>query len=383
MSSPLLADTGQPFTVGKAALLLTEYAPVTVINTSTSTVYVAGTSSVGPSNGVPVEAGTALPWKTSGQLWAVLDPAATDSSATVVLTGATDTWSPSPATIAAEVASSALATAIANAIAASTLAAETAAQIQASTLATDTAVSTAQQLLAGGVPNVLTTTDLGTITVPASGAVDIDVSGYASVTIAPTDSPGISVGYSLTYALYAVGHAAIVDSGELSNASNGGSNNVPKPLTVNVTGTILRLQTTDAYAHTVRLIGSNRAIPAPRPQAYGFSTTGKTWEASVTGTGNITLSPGDTLQNPQGPCFAIFYIASSSTTKGQFKVQTRNAAALNTYEVSDTSETGWHVIGTNQTLTKMIALPACDYDLIFTCTTAGGGTARLKVIPAY
>ena len=85
------------------AVMLTEYAPVTVINIGTSRVWLAADSGVGPSNGVPLDAGTSIPWTANGQLWAVLDSGAS-GSVTLVLTNAASDWTPSPATIAEQVA---------------------------------------------------------------------------------------------------------------------------------------------------------------------------------------------------------------------------------------------------------------------------------------
>jgi hypothetical protein len=100
-----LAAGGRSIIVGPAAVLLTEYAPTTVINTSlTSRVWLASSSSVGPGTAVPLEPGTAYDWLTGGQLWAILDPAAPDPNATVIITGSGTAWTPSPVAIGAAVA---------------------------------------------------------------------------------------------------------------------------------------------------------------------------------------------------------------------------------------------------------------------------------------
>lgn len=109
MTGPLV--DGRPFTVGVDALLLTEYAagpdaPLSVINISDVRIWVGTTSSVGPQAGTPIDPNTSLAWTTPGQLWAVVDPAATDS-AKVVLTSSTSAWTPSPASIGLQVAEAA------------------------------------------------------------------------------------------------------------------------------------------------------------------------------------------------------------------------------------------------------------------------------------
>ena len=99
-----MAGGGQPKTVTQQATLLTQYGPVTIINISSDLIWVADSTSVGPGFGVPVEPGTSLKWESAGVVYAVLDTAATDTTAAVVLTNATDLWTPSPAAIGAEVA---------------------------------------------------------------------------------------------------------------------------------------------------------------------------------------------------------------------------------------------------------------------------------------
>ncbi len=107
------AGGGFPSVVGKVPALLTEYAPVQVINTSTTdTMWLASSSSVSPATGVPLQPSTALTWTTPGALYAVLDPAAPDSTATVIMTGAVDDWSPSPVAIGAAIATQLLASGV-------------------------------------------------------------------------------------------------------------------------------------------------------------------------------------------------------------------------------------------------------------------------------
>jgi hypothetical protein len=155
LTAPVQAGGGLQVTVTKQGTLLTEYAPVTVINIGSDRLWLAANSSVAPGNGVPLDAGTSYDWATPGILYAAIDPAATDTTAQVVLTGSGGSWSPSPVAIGV---------AVATQIAASGLAAATGVQVAdqlvLSGLAAATGVQVAQQLLAGGLPVVAKTSTL-------------------------------------------------------------------------------------------------------------------------------------------------------------------------------------------------------------------------------
>ena len=112
MTGPVLADGGRAFSVGQQPVQLTEFAPVTVINTSTvSRVWLSSSSNVSTGTGVPLEPGTSYDWSTAGQLWAILDPAAT-SNAQIIITGSGGDWSPSPVAVGTSVALALLASGV-------------------------------------------------------------------------------------------------------------------------------------------------------------------------------------------------------------------------------------------------------------------------------
>lgn len=149
MSGPVspasVAAGGQTFTIGPAAVLLTETAPIMVINTSSAArVWLGATSSVGPGSGVPLDPGTSYTWATTGTLWAILDPAATAPTASLIVTGSGTGWSPSPVAVAA---------------------------------------ATATALLTTGVPIVNTSTTLYASAANPQSTLGFDVSAYNQVTI--------------------------------------------------------------------------------------------------------------------------------------------------------------------------------------------------------
>lgn len=111
MSAPatsIAQDSLRGTAVKSGAVLLTEYmpaGPALVINTGTDRVWLGTGSQVNPSNGIPLEAGAFVGWNRAGELWLLLDPAATSSSALVLATSAIELWEQSPATVGAAVAS--------------------------------------------------------------------------------------------------------------------------------------------------------------------------------------------------------------------------------------------------------------------------------------
>jgi hypothetical protein len=260
--------------VGGQAQLLTEFAggtpPLLIINTGTDLAWVSGDSSVGPASGVPLEPGTALPWTTPGIVYAVADAAAA-APIPLYITSAASAWTPSPATIAAE-------------------------------------VSTA--LLAAGVPNVFLSAsllDADLSNLPAN-TLPLDVHKYASLQIALTVG-GIVTTLTAQYVFYAdAAGTEVIESGTLS--CNSGSAGDAPSWTIPVSGPFFSLVPTGGVGAkhiNARVIGTNR--PSPKRLGSDFlnpmqALTGHVLNAAPAGTvvnlTAITLTPATNCSGANG-----------------------------------------------------------------------------------
>lgn len=238
MTRPVLTDGGQLCTVTSRAGLLTENAPVTVINQSaTSRIYVAASSSVSSVTGVPVEAGTSYDWETTGPLYAILDPGAPDTTAAVVLTNAGGLWSPSPVAIGAAVAT---------------------------------------ELLETGVPIKLVITDLGSYTVGAGAQLQlpVDLSDYATIHATITFAVPSPIPPGPTYQFQVQnGAGATFNVTETDTLQCNGAGVIPGVL-IPVLGTHISFgNVLSTSAFTVQLFGYNRAV-VDKPTSNGNQSSG-------------------------------------------------------------------------------------------------------------
>lgn len=221
--SPLLPNDARVVTLPLHSdpAMLTEYAPgaaaVTIVNTGGDRVWIAGTSSVGPASGVPLDGGASLPWRAPGQVWAVLDAAA-KNPVTLYVTSAIGSWTPSPVAVAS---------------------------------------ATAAQLLATGVPTVLTGQILyGPHTpIPSGTTQTIDVSTYGSlnVTVAPGGSPDTLA--CCSYQFTDTTGAVVLDHNTLSTTGTTQQVNYRLP----VSGPRLQIAGTNS-SPLVTIYGSNRTL---------------------------------------------------------------------------------------------------------------------------
>lgn len=268
MTDPILAGGGRTITVTHAPVMLTEYAPVTVINAATTArVWLAASSSVSPGSGVPLDAGTSYDWATAGQLWAVLDPAATDASVSLVITGSGGDWTPSPVTIGAAVAA---------------------------------------ELATQGVPSKLLTTLIGSYDVPNGGATPfIDVSEYESLYITAewTGAAANQLGYTFN-----TGTITSPSTETYSGVLFSGNAGIGQA--VNVLGPLLQIINDFAPDVTVTIWGTNRAAGRPPVPPWGAKWVGS---AAATGTDVLTLSGGVPTVGP-AQCFLYAYPLPSTGT---------------------------------------------------------------------
>lgn len=275
MSSPY-NDTGRPatLTLGGGPVLLTPGAggdpPLVIVNTSKDRAWIAGDSTVSSNNGVPLDPGTSLPWTGTGEVWGVADDAAT-APIVVYITSAVSGWTPSPAAIASQVAA---------------------------------------ELLATGIPNVLTETVVADqVSIPAGNSQDFDVSGYASVVVNVSDTAS----YEFIVNAPLAGEV-LLDQDAFSLGITGGT-----PIRLAVVGPILRVFNHAAFGLDCTIVGSNR----PAFERYDARSNIQQVQTYATNVGNV-LAGGKagmaltTSQSPnlQGLCYADIRIWSS-TIAGQ------------------------------------------------------------------
>lgn len=198
MTAPGIAQDEINGTATSTATMLTEYmpdGPAVVINLGTDRVRLGTGSQVSPTSGIPLEPGAFVTWSTPGQLWMVLDSAATSTSAAVMATSRLTSWEASPAAIGDQVA----------------------AYMVASGLAAQIGLQVAEQANTLGIPGTFHGSKLwsGTVTPGATSfEVPVDLSGAAGITLnlntVPTgqrvtfawcDGPGGSVFSSRNYQL--------------------------------------------------------------------------------------------------------------------------------------------------------------------------------------
>lgn len=185
-------------TRGDTPQMVTEYLPadpVLIINTGSDRVYLGSSSNLVPNTAVPCEAGASVTWRQPGQLWAQLDPAATSSTATVVLSECIASWEQSPVAVAIQVAQQIQASQLASLIG------------QAVPQAGAIGTQVAQQANSLGIPPtfagalLLNQAPMGTVGQPVITAYTVpqDLSQYAGLTV---QISGLVSQQLLTFAWY-------------------------------------------------------------------------------------------------------------------------------------------------------------------------------------
>jgi len=315
-------------TVTSTAKLVTEYmpaAPATVINTGTDRVWIGSGSEVSPSNGVPVEAGAYVVWNRAGVLYAVLDPAATSSSAEIYASTALSAWQPSPAAIAAE-------------------------------------------LLANGVPNVLTETQIYDQVIPRNTSpAAIDVSGYASlqITVTPQNTPQ----NEMIYYWSSDGSTQLVGD-FLSNTFQ------ELPVRAQWLQLVNQSTTTDVL---VTIVGSNRSLASGHDQAGSFTNSPIQFSLPSTTMTAAVFYPVPIVHSnfnfpmPTGRCYLVANLTSATAARGILNLQyTAPDGTTQNMPLIDTAE--MHLDWTNGALfgSKEVILPMnTNWQLSFQCRVAG------------
>jgi hypothetical protein len=333
VSAPATGGRTVTLKLGAGPVMLTEYAaggdaPVYVINADVAAAraYLGADSSVSPSNGVPLDPGTALPWSSADQLWAVADSAAT-APITLTVTTAIADWTPSPAAIAAQVAA---------------------------------------RLLAQGIPNVLVETVIAdNELVPIAGK-KYAIGGYASLAISWDNNCGAFWRQNATNTATGV----VVDSDTIAGMPDGFS---PTQFRLEVVADQLEVIPTVNNAGHITIIGSNR--PARRRADYRFATAAPdewTTTGVAVGANLLNQSGGACIQ---GQAFASFRLPGGTAVRGYFYVQTPGSShiqiLMTTAEMVAASEAG--MFGT-----KLVALPA-NYFVVFQATTGGALSSAIFV----
>jgi hypothetical protein len=338
-------DTGgRAFTLapGGRPVMLTQYAagadsPLLLINLDVAAgrAYIGADSTVSPNNGVPLDPGTAMPWTTAGQVWAVADPDAT-GPLTLVVTAAISDWTPSPAAIAAEVAA---------------------------------------ELLLNGIPNVLTETIIAqNDIILVSSTKTYDISGAASLGVV-INRLGGAITQLRGDQLDSGGD--VVDTEMIPVQVSGGGKSWMRWA---ATGSQLQITNPDpTWQMAVWIIGSNRP-PLQRLDVRRDVSNGDMWSIANTNmvAGNIyPLAQDDADVKLLGKAFAVFSLAD--TAHGRFELVILGGA---TVVLCDTAEMFVSSSG-SRFLMRDIALPATDYSVQFRCFAVGGIAApAARFIPA-
>lgn len=271
---------GHAVQVGTVPILLTDAAPITVINPSTTArIWLSGSANAITATGVPVDPGTAYQWQTSGALWAQADPAAA-GPVTVIITGSGSEWTPSPVTIGAAVAA---------------------------------------ELATQGVPSKLLITKIGTWTVSGTQfTIPADLTAYSSVYLVIIDSNGT---HPLQYQWY-------------NGPDNVGPTNglYPDPTSnmeaiLAVLGPTLQLYPYPGESWTVTAYGYNRQLPSMQP-AWGAVWTGT---ATPTQTAvALNLTSGTIPSTGMCSCYLQAYPLPSGLNRAQVQVtNTRGSSTPN------------------------------------------------------
>lgn len=341
MTIPAAGGRSITLVPGDRPVMITEYArgsddPVLIINLDVSAgrIYLGADSTLSAANGVPVDPGTAAPWSQPGQLWAIADPAAT-SNITAVITSAIDDWTPSPAAIAAQVAA---------------------------------------QLLAQGVPNVLTETIIDDGTAIAAGGFRVyDVTGYASLSLLIAGLGGYG-GLGVTFTFF----------DPFNNEMLTGAVPFQVPARLAVVGPSLQLINEAGVRINPFVIGSNRPAAGATPlDLRNVNQLTDQWSITTPVAGVQDMTRFVAGPHVQGLVYAQCTIPNN-IVKGRFELKMlggSNYGNPSNIVVLDTGQMPLDSAG-SQSGGLLMAVPAGVYLGQFNCSTPGGGTSRMRLTQA-
>lgn len=342
MTAPTGGGRPTTLTPGAGPVLLTEYAPrggdaggLLVINTSlTDRAWLASDSNAGPSTGVPLDPGTAIPWTTGGQLWAVADPAA-GAPILLIATAAIDEWTPSPAAIAALVAG---------------------------------------ELLAGGVPLVLVEDVItaGDVLPAFPGTKTYNVSRYAALELFLVGTGNTPVIVDALWRPHGT-NALVAEETLWSGTQHTGL----MFARLAVIAGDLQLINRSAFTTTVVMSGTNRP-PLKRIDVQFRASTG--YRAAISGAlvanTDTVLVPDDTGVYLSGPAMATFKVTGTAT--GRFDLVNNDNGR--TMTLCDTGEMITNAAG-NKYLVRELILPEAGWSWSFHAQTAqAAGTCSVDII---
>jgi hypothetical protein len=325
---------GQSFTLPTSgeAVLLTETAVqgggLQVINTSVGDLaYLGNSSGVSPTSGVPLEAGTALPWIAGGEVWAAAAPGSTNPI-TVVITSAIAGWEPSPAAVASAVAAA---------------------------------------LLEQGIPNVLVEDIVvSNLSVPVGATTaNFPVAGYASLVVFPSALVARVVATQLDTA------GNQVDIELVSSARHA--------TRIAVTGATVNFQNLGATPVTLWVVGSNRPALA-RVDSRAKALNGDVWSAptaAYTANQVVALVQTDPDVELQGQCYLEYHVNSTgATVEGTLFLNKNDGGS---YRLALASEL---VLATaNQLCVRTMVAITPGYNLQWVCTVAGTASIVATLVP--
>ena len=354
MTSPTaLLASGAPVTVGASAVLLTEYAPITIINTSvTNVVWLSDSSAVSPNNGVPLQPGTSFDWQATGSLYAVRDPAAT-GNVTVVLTNAVHDWQPNPVAIAA---------------------------------------ATAAQLASTGVPTKQTTQDLGNYSIGASGSsyLTVDFSQWQTVFLYITWAGSNALPVQYQWQIPDAG-GTYYNVGQMDQLGVNDSNYVPG-VNLPVQGNRLNLTNPNTFTGQIHIWGMTRTM-WKSAQGNGFQSSPLASFVTVpalSAAGNYALTFNNAGNQAghifQGPAFLSIQVGGGFPTDYAIRLQLQNQPNAAGYLCDSSQFHTWPAGSGFRDFQGMVAFPAGAFDLYFTCQQAVGASAAtcaVFAVPAY
>lgn len=328
--------------------------PFRVINEGPVRVWLAEDGNVSPSYGVPLEAFTAIPWATPGEVWAVIDPgnaANAPAGVSVITTQAISDWTPSPVAIA---------------------------------------VQTALEFLQTGVTQTFQNSVLWTGSLaPGASTPAIGIKPYSQLLIHMGPNGGGANG--LPSAITAAALTQNDDAGNMvdqeyitaadKDAFGTGFNNISRISVVGSTATLKNQDSTDTL-QTITIIGTNRPalVRSDSRQNAGLiqplqgNTTAFTVGQTVAMYDSMTSGRQQRLQ---GLAYAWFLF--DATLTGYYSLTDYQGTSM--LVMADSTEAKTASNGAKW-VEKLIALPAYGYTMYYTAQTAGTFAPECRLVGA-
>ena len=249
------------------------------------------------------------------------------------------------------------------------------------------AAETAAALLTTGVPNVLNETQLAVLSLhttdPLEPVQPLAIGGYASLALdfSASSAGGIGITTLRIIQYHANGDQAYNDVLAYPGTAAG---TAVHSFTIPVLGATAQFQLLGGNnPTTLTIIGSNRGAPRP----YAPAPIPNTQNGGLDRILGMTTAPGVVMgvgttyslgigKLPAGQQLLADFAVTGATVKGYFSMIDDTGARQ---FIADTSETGFHVIGSDQHCYKTIILPLNFTELDFSCLAAGTTTVSVNV----